>query len=86
MDAGRFEMTPRPFNLHQTLTSMLGTTRVATEAKGLQLSIHLDPHIDELAPSPGADGLWVLGDPVRLGQVLRNITSNAVKVSFQHFT
>ncbi|KAK4699327.1 hypothetical protein P7C70_g6934, partial [Phenoliferia sp. Uapishka_3] len=81
MDAGRFEITPRPFNLNSTLTSMLGGVRVAAEAKGLKLDVELDANVDKLQPDPNGEGLIVVGDPIRLGQVLTNLTSNAIKFS-----
>lgn len=81
MDAGRFEMTPRPFNLHGTLSSMLGSVKVATDSKNLSLVVELDPRIDALQSDLSEDGLYVVGDPIRLGQVLTNLTSNAIKFS-----
>lgn len=72
-------MTPRPFNLHSTLSQMLGSVKVATDSKNLQLVVELDPRVDELQNQLDGDGLFVVGDPIRLGQVLTNLTSNAVK-------
>ena len=65
----------------QTLAGMLGTVKVATDAKKLELVVDLDPLIDELQAGRTTDGLWVVGDPVRLGQVVHNLTSNAIKFS-----
>ncbi|EIN11110.1 hypothetical protein PUNSTDRAFT_119885 [Punctularia strigosozonata HHB-11173 SS5] len=82
MDAGRFESSPRPFNLHRAISSVVGGLGVATAAKGLDLKVETDPRLDQLAKSwheGRDDGLWVVGDEIRLRQVLTNLTSNAVK-------
>jgi signal transduction histidine kinase len=81
MDAGRFESSPRPFALHRAIQSIMGPVGVATAAKQLPLVVELDPAIDALADGEQSEGLWVIGDEIRLRQVLTNLTSNAVKFS-----
>lgn len=90
MDSGRFESNPHAFDFHQCLKSMLGTLRVATDAKGLALNVELDQRIDEVLDNPkgGEHGVeektsgrtWVVGDSLRLRQVLSNFFSNAVSI------
>lgn len=79
MDSGRFESNPRPFPLHRAINSIMGPVGLASDAKRLQLRIELDKKIDELAETHMPDGLWVIGDEIRLRQVLTNLASNAVK-------
>lgn len=80
MDAGRFESSPRPFPLHRAVQSVLGPIEVTTASKDLKLEKELDERIDLLAsPFVSTDGLWVVGDEIRLRQVLTNLASNAVK-------
>jgi signal transduction histidine kinase len=71
MDSGRFESSALPFPFHRTLRSMLGTLKVATEAKNLGLNIELDERIDKCASGGGGDsqGTWVIGDSMRVRQV-----------------
>ena len=69
------------------IRSMLGPVVVAAAAKQLQLIVDLDERIDQcdtlrkiLGPAgTDTEGLWVVGDPLRLRQILSNLTSNAVK-------
>ena len=77
MDAGRFESSPRPFPLHRAVQSVLGPIEVTTASKDLRLDKDLDERIDLLAsPFVSTDGLWVVGDEIRLRQVLTNLASN----------
>jgi len=78
MDAGRFEVSNKPFALHRDIRSTLNSVRAATNAKHLELRVDLDEAIDKLGQSTSTEGLWVLGDSMRLRQVLTNLTSNAV--------
>lgn len=69
LDAGKLQLESIPFNLKDCIQDTLDLIRPSTEAKKLQLKLQLDPAL----PST------VLGDPVRLQQVLFNLLGNAVK-------
>jgi len=79
MDSGRFESNPRPFPLHRAIASIMGPVGLASDAKRLTLRMELDKKIDDLAAPDIPEGLWVVGDEIRLRQVLTNLASNAVK-------
>lgn len=69
IEAGRIELEHIPFSLSRLLaeqTAMIGSR--ATE-KGLLLDSHVASDIPDL----------LVGDPLRLGQILANLLSNAVK-------
>ena len=69
IEAGRFEISPAPFDLHAQLSSVHTLFAHEADAKGLQLEVQI-----------GADvPVWVEGDKDRLRQVLVNLMSNAVK-------
>ena len=73
IEAGKLEVEHIKFNLQQLLDDV--TTLIADKAadKGLELVIHVDPRIPER----------LVGDPLRLDQMLVNYANNAVKFTAQ---
>ena len=69
IEAGRFELESTPFSLRKTVEQVVKTLGVRAYEKGLELVCQV---ADEL---PDA----VVGDPLRLRQVLMNLVSNAIK-------
>ncbi|MGB5079764.1 MAG: response regulator [Burkholderiales bacterium] len=69
IEAGRLEVETAPFSLRESIADAVKTLALEAHRKGLDLG-------SEIAPgTPDA----VLGDPVRLRQVLFNLLGNAVK-------
>jgi len=69
IEAGRLDLESVPFSLKTTINEITDITRVSAEEKGLKFITKIDPSI--------CDNL--IGDPLRLRQILLNLTSNAVK-------
>ncbi|MBF0445421.1 MAG: response regulator, partial [Magnetococcales bacterium] len=69
IEAGKMDMEETPFNLNKVLENLANLINVKVREKDLELLIATDP----MAPK------GLLGDPLRLGQVLINLTNNAVK-------
>ena len=69
IEAGRLELERIPFRLDHVLEAVANNVSLKAEEKGLELVFR---------PVPGMP-MELLGDPLRLGQVLLNLTSNAVK-------
>jgi signal transduction histidine kinase len=67
--AGRLVLRPRPFHLTEALRELAGVYLRETERKHLSFSIDADPWI----PS------HLIGDELRLRQILTNLLANAVK-------
>ncbi|TRM65619.1 histidine kinase [Schizophyllum amplum] len=83
MDTGLFEFKPRPFPFHRTLSHIFSHLNVAAAAKGVPLAVKFDANIDEVRLRPNSptpdEGLWVIGDEIRLRQIITNLGSNAIK-------
>lgn len=69
MEAGKITFESLPVNLHDIIQS----TVLMIESKAKQKNIGIDISIDEKIP------VEILGDSVRLNQILLNLISNAVK-------
>ena len=69
MEAGRFDINPKPVKLSDLIEELSQTHRKATEAKGLKFTL-----------SSNSDAnLLLMMDPVRVTQILNNFLSNATK-------
>lgn len=71
IEAGKLELEKIPFSLQRTLQELVELHEVKAKDKGISLNLNIDETIPE----------FVLGDPMRLGQVLNNLLSNAIKFS-----
>ena len=69
--SGKLRLDPRPVELAEVIEAAVESVRPAADARGIVLEVFGDP----------AAGL-VLGDPVRLQQVVWNLLTNAIKFSF----
>ncbi|HET7902076.1 MAG TPA: ATP-binding protein [Candidatus Nanopelagicales bacterium] len=69
VEAGRIELVDEPFSPAEVLTGIVGLLRPQARAKGLEIGAVLGPDLPEL----------VLGDALRLRQVVLNLAGNAVK-------
>ena len=69
IEAGRLEFEAVDFSLAETIDGVANTVMFKSDEKGLYLNINI------------ADGIppVLVGDPVRLNQILLNLASNAVK-------
>jgi signal transduction histidine kinase/CheY-like chemotaxis protein/HPt (histidine-containing phosphotransfer) domain-containing protein len=73
IEAGRLEIEQIPFDLDTVLEQLTNTVAGEAEHKGIEFLIRYDPQV------PRA----LVGDPLRLGQVLANLCANAVKFTEQ---
>jgi PAS domain S-box-containing protein len=73
IEADRLELEQTPFGLVQVLDRVAAMTSLKAEEKGLAFGVHLDP----------ATPIRLVGDPLRLGQILLNLVNNAVKFTEQ---
>jgi PAS domain S-box-containing protein len=69
IEAGKVTLEERRFNLPQLIYGIFYSLNVKAEEKKLAVRVE----IDEQVPT------WLLGDPIKLGQVLTNLLSNAIK-------
>ena len=69
IEAGRMEMERIPFSVPKLAASVQDLVKNQAAAKGIALSVAVAPDVPDL----------VEGDPIRLEQILLNLTGNAVK-------
>ena len=73
IEAGKLNVRPEPFDLHDLLKRTLRLFEAQAEGKGLELALDIDPDLPR----------QVVGAADRLGQVLRNLLGNALKFTNQ---
>ncbi|MEW8375901.1 MAG: transporter substrate-binding domain-containing protein [Candidatus Thiodiazotropha sp.] len=73
IEAGKLEVEKIPFSLDEVLENLAGLTAMRAEEKGLEILFNRDLMIPAM----------LIGDPLRLGQVLINLTGNAIKFTDQ---
>ncbi|MBF0626598.1 MAG: response regulator [Magnetococcales bacterium] len=71
IEAGKMEIDPKPFDIGNVVSNSLLMVRQKAVEKELELLLEISA---SLVHAP-----WLLGDEVRIGQVLNNLLSNAVK-------
>ncbi len=69
IEAGKMELESVQFQLSQILGDLQSIIEIRCQEKGLALHLEIDP---DIPPS-------LVGDPLRLTQILLNLTSNAIK-------
>jgi len=74
IESGQLVFESRKFNLFELVQTVCGAEKLKAEQKGLVFSLKVDPLLNEKL---------LIGDPVRLGQVLFNLVSNAIKFTAQ---
>ena len=69
IEAGKLDVETTDFKLDDVISSVTTLTAQKAHEKGLEFLVHVAPGIPE----------HLLGDPLRLGQILTNCVNNAVK-------
>ena len=69
IEAGKLILTAAPFDLRSTIARVITLTKSKADAKGLPLTVEVQPDLPDR----------MLGDRVRIQQVLTNLLDNAVK-------
>ena len=69
IEAGKLNLTLMPMSLHAMVASVVSLFRGNAKAKGLTLTLELDPEVQD----------WLIGDSQRIKQVILNLVGNAIK-------
>ncbi|MEW6445594.1 MAG: response regulator [Pseudomonadota bacterium] len=69
MEAGRMQVEATELDLYPAVEDVAKLFAASAQEKGIELTVFVDPSLPH----------WVIGDPVRLRQVITNLASNAIK-------
>ncbi|NIP50549.1 MAG: PAS domain S-box protein, partial [Phycisphaerae bacterium] len=69
IEADKMQMESVVFQLEEVLEALKNLVAIKTQEKGIELLFHIAPDVPQ----------YLVGDPLRLGQVLINLANNAVK-------
>ena len=69
IEAGKLDIETTDFRLDEVISSVTTLTAQKANDKGLEFLAHVSPAIPE----------FLMGDPLRLGQILTNFVNNAIK-------
>ncbi|MGJ8560149.1 MAG: sensor histidine kinase [Litorimonas sp.] len=75
LEAGQMDLHPEPFELATLVEDVAVLAAEKAYAKSVDVMVRLDPNLPQ----------HVVGDPVRIRQVLQNLTGNAVKFTEQGY-
>ncbi|MBF0448442.1 MAG: transporter substrate-binding domain-containing protein [Magnetococcales bacterium] len=73
IEAGKLDMESVPFNLDEVLNNLANFISTKAEKVGLEVSFYIDRDVP----------LRLIGDPLRLGQILLNLLNNALKFTLE---
>ncbi|MBA5761652.1 response regulator [Vibrio sp. 404] len=73
IEAGKLDLEQTEFNLQGSIDHLVQVVSQRCQEKGLELLVDLDPQLP----------IHLIGDPLRLGQVLLNLSNNAIKFTDQ---
>jgi predicted ATPase/signal transduction histidine kinase/BarA-like signal transduction histidine kinase len=69
IEAGKFSFVNKPFQIRERITRLGYIVKGMAEEKGIAFTTSIDPSVPE----------QLIGDPLRLHQILLNLVSNAIK-------
>ena len=75
IESGQVTIETAPFHLGEAIRGVAALSRLRADEKGIELKVDIDPAVDHA----------VVGDVVRVRQILTNLVSNAVKFTEQGY-
>ena len=69
IEAGKLHIENIPFDLEQVFENITNLNAVKAQEKGLEFSLHISNDVP----------FYLIGDPLRIGQIITNYCSNAIK-------
>lgn len=69
LESGKMELNEHPFNLKESIRKLFGIIELKAQEKKLRLIANVDPAIDNN----------IIGDEIKLNQILTNLLGNAIK-------